>query len=92
MTDSKGPPFKPGSREDYWMGGGEGIIIFKREQSQCWKCANRVQGGGWTCKAFPAGIPVALIMNYQDHRYPFPNDNGIRLTPMNPDDEKNIVF
>ena len=87
-----GPPFKPGSREDYWMGGGEGIIVFKREQSQCWKCEHRIQGGGWTCTAFPTGIPVALIMNYHDHSLEFAGDRGFRLTPMNDEALDTIVF
>lgn len=30
-----------------------------------------------TCKAFPGGIPVAILHSEHDHRQPFLNDSGI---------------
>ena len=41
--------------------------------------ANRA--GTWCCRAFPGGIPAALIEGRFDHRRPFPGDQGIRFEP-----------
>ena len=32
-----------------------------------------------TCKAFPDKIPDEIFLEWFDHRYPFPNDNGIQF-------------
>jgi len=34
------------------------------------------------CKAFPNGIPDAILTNQHDHRKPFDGDNGIRFQPL----------
>lgn len=31
------------------------------------------------CKAFPGGIPEAIITGENDHTEPYPGDNGIRF-------------
>ncbi len=31
-----------------------------------------------TCKAFPNGIPIAILTNEWDHRYPIGGDHGIQ--------------
>lgn len=38
---------------------------------------------GWTCRAFPVGIPWALCMVAGDvsHAAPYPGDNGFRFSP-----------
>jgi hypothetical protein len=42
--------------------------------SQCLLCA-RLQAG-FTCAAFPEGIPDTIAFNHVDHREPQPNDRG----------------
>jgi hypothetical protein len=38
---------------------------------------------GFTCDAFPGGVPEAIIRSEHDHREPYPGDNGIRYEPVN---------
>lgn len=33
---------------------------------------------GFTCEAFPGGIPPAIILNSQDHSFPVEGDHGIQ--------------
>jgi len=48
--------------------------------SQCVWCRHRSTGGR-RCKAFPKGIPEAIIKNRHDHRSPFNGDYGVRFEP-----------
>lgn len=36
---------------------------------------------GFTCEAFPAGIPEAIIYGAADHHLPFEGDQGIQYAP-----------
>lgn len=36
---------------------------------------------GWTCKAFPKGIPTEILASRHNHRRPFPGDHGIQFEP-----------
>jgi len=45
---------------------------------QCIYCA-RLQPNA-VCEAFPQGIPEAILLNWHDHRTPYPGDNGLLLT------------
>jgi hypothetical protein len=52
---------------------------------QCVTCNNIIEG--ITCKAFPEGIPQAILDGGVDHTQPYPGDNGFRyevlmLTPV----------
>ncbi len=39
-------------------------------------------GHGWTCAAFPDGIPSSVVLRDEvDHTQPYPGDNGIRYKP-----------
>jgi len=37
-----------------------------------------------TCKAFPKGIPKAMILGKEDHRKPLVGDGGIRFSRRKP--------
>lgn len=45
----------------------------------CWRCKHRY---GWSCKAYPEGIPEPIFNEEHDHREPYKGDNGIRFEPM----------
>jgi hypothetical protein len=53
------------------------LLIF---ESQCDICKHRREG--WTCQAFPDGIPEQIQNNEHDHRQPYPGDNGIQFEPI----------
>jgi len=48
--------------------------------SQCVWCRHR-SAGGRRCRAFPKGIPEAIIKNRHDHRDPYDGDFGVRFEP-----------
>lgn len=48
--------------------------------SQCVWCRHR-SADGRRCKAFPKGIPEAILSNRHDHRYAFDGDYGVRFEP-----------
>jgi len=48
--------------------------------SQCVWCRHR-SAGGRRCKAFPGGIPEAIVKNRHDHSHPFDQDHGVRFEP-----------
>lgn len=35
-----------------------------------------------TCKAFPNRIPDTIFLGKNDHKKPYPNDNGIQFEPI----------
>lgn len=37
---------------------------------------------GFTCDAFPNGIPDDILESRLDHRKPYPGDNGIQYEPV----------
>jgi len=45
----------------------------------CWNCIHRF---GWSCKAFPKGIPDEIFNNEHDHTKPYKGDNGIQFEPI----------
>jgi hypothetical protein len=48
---------------------------------QCINCHWRDSIDPRICKAFPGGIPKAILFNEFDHRKPFPGDNNIQFFP-----------
>lgn len=48
--------------------------------SQCVWCRHRYADGR-SCKAYPQGIPEAIVKNRHDHREPFDRDGGVRFEP-----------
>lgn len=48
--------------------------------SQCVWCRHRADGGD-RCRAFPDGIPEAILENRHDHCHPYDGDRGVRYEP-----------
>ncbi len=46
---------------------------------QCAAC--RFWTGEMNCRAFPNGIPRAILAGKHDHRKPYANDRGFRYSP-----------
>jgi hypothetical protein len=42
---------------------------------------NRDDEDGFTCSAFPAGIPRSIAESVHDHRLPYPGDGGVLFAP-----------
>jgi hypothetical protein len=38
-----------------------------------------LDGFGWACAAFPVEIPPTIVLNVDDHRKPYPGDNGTQF-------------
>ena len=56
-----------------------GGLILIPMKVQCITCKNvDLNGAPPTCKAYPDGIPDAILLSKHDHRKPYPGDNGIR--------------
>lgn len=49
------------------------------QSNQCLTCAHYHLG--WTCAAFPNGIPKAIANGSFDHRNPYMGDRGVRWEP-----------
>jgi hypothetical protein len=53
---------------------------------QCFQCRHLDRGSvALTCRAFPSGIPGAILLGDADHREPWPGDHGIRFEPVEDD-------
>ncbi|MGD8441011.1 MAG: hypothetical protein PVG53_10775 [Holophagae bacterium] len=50
------------------------------EISQCVWCRHR-SSNGRRCRAYPDGIPDAILRNRHDHRLPYEGDSGLRFEP-----------
>jgi hypothetical protein len=48
--------------------------------SQCVWCRHRADDGD-RCRAFPDGIPEAILKNRHDHCHPYDGDRGVRYEP-----------
>jgi hypothetical protein len=46
----------------------------------CMGCAH-LNKGEFSCKAFSEGIPLVILLNSLDHRFPAPGDNGVHYEP-----------
>ena len=40
-----------------------------------------LSGLGWTCDAFPEGIPVTVVQGIDSHLEPLEGDNGVQFEP-----------
>lgn len=54
----------------------------ENEAPICMNCKRRAIG--FTCEAFPAGIPPEILSNEADHRSRFPGDRGLMYDPSDP--------
>ena len=56
---------------------------------QCLVCTHFEQG--YTCAAFPEGIPQDVLLNKQDHRKAIDGDNDVRWAPLEVGDVHPLV-
>lgn len=73
MFTRPGPIQNPGS---------SAVLAFANPQ--CFNCAHRNIGAGvgWTCAAFPDGIPDPIMNDEFDHRQSYPGDHGIQFAAL----------
>jgi hypothetical protein len=45
-------------------------------EPMCMSCTRIKDGEGWSCDAFPNGIPADIVLGSKDHRQPLPGDGG----------------
>jgi hypothetical protein len=47
----------------------------------CMGCRHLHKENRLTCDAYPGGIPLIILLNSLDHRFPANGDNGVRYEP-----------
>ncbi|MEX2246200.1 MAG: hypothetical protein WEC75_05890 [Dehalococcoidia bacterium] len=57
----------------------------------CLWCRYLEPSGGYTCAAYPDGIPEVIIESRADHRKPHAGDHGIRFEPVRDGDDEHAA-
>lgn len=58
----------------------------------CAICKHMTQHRGVGCRAFPGGIPLAILHNHKDHRKPVEGDHGLQFEQIEPQDESDRAW
>lgn len=57
--------------------GNSGLAGIQINNNKCYKCKHLFKDGQ-SCKAFPNGIPIKILLGDTSHTKPYDGDNGIQ--------------
>lgn len=57
--------------------------LYRPYEAPCPKCSQKFDSIGFTCRAFPHGIPISILVGKDSHVNPLPGqENDIVFSPL----------